>query len=144
MADYRLNKVISKKSCAFAKGLFDVIEIKWLIIFSSQELQEIIGGSSLRNDIDDLRNNSVYGGFQDVDPAIELFWSVYEFSVFECQTFLKFVIYVSRPSLLGFKDLKSLFCIRDGGNNTNRLPTASTSINFLIHPRYNDRATMKM
>ncbi|QSL66854.1 hypothetical protein MERGE_001241 [Pneumocystis wakefieldiae] len=121
MADYRLNKVISKKSCAFAKG--------------SQELQEIIGGSSLRNDIDDLRNNSVYGGFQDVDPAIELFWSVYEFSVFECQTFLKFVIYVSRPSLLGFKDLKSLFCIRDGGNNTNRLPTASTSINFLIHPR---------
>lgn len=144
MADYRLNKVISKQSYAFAKGLFDIIDIKWLSMFSSQELQKIIGGSSLPIDIDDLRNNSVYGGFHDNDPTIELFWSVlYEFSVFERQTFLKFVTSVSRPPLLGFKDLKPLFCIRDGGDDTNRLPTASTCINLLILPRYNDKATMK-
>ncbi|KAG4305045.1 hypothetical protein PORY_001720 [Pneumocystis oryctolagi] len=144
MADYRLNKVIFKQSSAFLKGLSEIIDIKWLSMFSCQELQNLIGGSSVPIDIDDLRNNSVYGGFKYDDPVIELFWSVvYEFSDLERRLLLKFVTSVSRPPLLGFKDLKPLFCIRDGGNDINRLPTASTCINLLILPRYNDRVVMR-
>ncbi|KAG5517992.1 hypothetical protein PMAC_000447 [Pneumocystis sp. 'macacae'] len=144
LADYRLNKVISKQSNAFFKGLSEIIDIKWLSMFSCQELQNLIGGSSIPIDINDLRNNSVYGGFQDDDPTIELFWSVvHEFSDIERRLLLKFVTSVSRPPLLGFKDLRPLFCIRNGGDDINRLPTASTCVNLLMLPRYNDKTTMK-
>ncbi|CCJ28645.1 unnamed protein product [Pneumocystis jirovecii] len=113
-------------------------------MFSCQELQNLIGGSSVPIDIDDLRNNSVYGGFQDDDPTIELFWSVVsEFSDIERRLLLKFVTSVSRPPLLGFKDLRPLFCIRNGGDDINRLPTASTCVNLLVLPRYSDRTIMK-
>ncbi|KAG4301759.1 hypothetical protein PCK1_001996 [Pneumocystis canis] len=144
MADYRLNKVVFKQTKAFIKGLTDIIDIRWLSMFTGQELQNLIGGSPVPIDIDDLRRNTVYGGFQDNDFTIELFWCVlYEFSDFERRSLLKFVTSVSRPPLLGFKDLKPLFCIRDGGYDTNRLPTASTCINLLILPRYNDKAILK-
>ncbi|KAG5436846.1 hypothetical protein PCANB_001668 [Pneumocystis canis] len=144
VADYRLNKVVFKQTKAFVKGLSDIIDIRWLSIFTGQELQNLIGGSSVPIDIDDLRKNTVYGGFQDDDFTIELFWSVlYEFHDFERRLLLKFVTSVSRPPLLGFKDLKPLFCIQDGGYDTNRLPTASTCINLLILPRYNDKVVMK-
>ncbi|KAG8831466.1 Ubiquitin-protein ligase E3C [Serendipita sp. 405] len=56
---------------------------------------------------------------------------------------LRFVTSCSRPPLLGFKELNPQFAIRDAGIDTSRLPTASTCVNLLKLPLYQDEETMR-
>ena len=46
----------------------------------------------------------------------------------------KFITSCSKPPLLGFKELTPPLCIRDSGNDEERLPTASTCVNLLKLP----------
>ena len=47
---------------AFREGLSDVINIEWLRMFNSNELQVLISGAPVPIDIDDLRRFTVYSG----------------------------------------------------------------------------------
>ncbi|XP_031629740.1 ubiquitin-protein ligase E3C [Contarinia nasturtii] len=144
MADYKLNRQIRQQCAAFRKGLANVVTIEWLYMFSNKEFQVLISGAEIPVDIDDLRENTKYGGdFEFEHPTIKLFWEVLtNFSDIQKRQLLKFVTSCSRPPLLGFKDLDPPFTIHHAGN-TDRLPSASTCMNLLKLPAFNSKEQMR-
>jgi len=119
-------------------------------MFNQQEVQILLGGVNTPIDVQDLKNNTNYGGLFDArHPTILLFWKVRSwfevsirldlfvlqvvssFSVDQKRLLLRFVSSCSRPPLLGFKELVPNFSIRDAGSDQLRLPTASTCVNLL-------------
>jgi ubiquitin-protein ligase E3 C len=105
MADYKLNRQIKSQCNAFRQGLSDVINLDWLRMFSTREVQTLISGSETEIDIDDLRAHTKYGnGFSEEHPTIVMFWDVVQsLSEERKRRLLKFVTSCSRPPLLGFK-----------------------------------------
>nr|XP_019541237.2 ubiquitin-protein ligase E3C [Aedes albopictus] len=137
MADFKLNKQIRSQCLAFRQGLANVLPIEWLYMFSNKELQVLISGAEIPVDVNDLRQNTRYGGdFTLEHQTIQLFWKVVEeFDDIQRRQLLKFVTSCSRPPLLGFKDLDPPFCIQNAGD-TDRLPSASTCMNLLKLPAF--------
>lgn len=144
MADYKLNKQIRKHCVAFREGLNNVLNIEWLFMFSNVELQVLISGAEIPVDIDDLRLHAKYGGnFDGSHPTIEIFWDVVQaFTDDEKRQLLKFVTSLSRPPLLGFKDLEPPFTIQDAVD-TDRLPSASTCMNLLKLPPFQTAVVLR-
>lgn len=144
MADYKLNKQIRRQCLAFREGLNNVLPIEWLFMFSNVELQVLIAGAEIPVDVDDLRTHAKYGGsFDGAHPTIEIFWEVVQsFSDEEKRQLLKFVTSLSRPPLLGFKDLDPPFTIQDAGD-TDRLPSASTCMNLLKLPAFQTASVLR-
>ena len=144
MADYRLNKQIRVGFRHFTDGLYSVVSPNWLGMFNSTEFQNIISGAVTDIDVADLRANSVYhGAYNEEHPTIQLFWEVVEeMSPEEHRKLLTFVTSCSRTPLLGFKELFPLFSIHSAGVE-DRLPTASTCMNLLKLPEFNDKDLMK-
>lgn len=145
VSHYRLTKQIKEQSSAFFEGLSDMIDPKWLRMFNQQELQVLLGGVNTPVDINDLRQNTNYGGlYDDQEPTIVAFWKVVEgFDTEQRQALLRFVTSVGRPPLLGFSGLIPKFCIRDAGGDENRLPTSSTCMNLLKLPRYKSERVLR-
>lgn len=145
MADYRLNKQIRLHCAAFKQGLADVLDLDWLRMFDPRELQILISGAPTPVDIEDLRKHTNYsGGYNKDHIVITIFWKVVEeFEEQEKRKLLKFVTSCSRPPLLGFKDLYPPFCIQNAGREPTRLPTASTCMNLLKLPEFQDIETMR-
>lgn len=74
---YRLTRQIKKQSDAFFEGLSEIINPKWLRMFNQQELRQLVGGTEVDVDVDDLRRHTLYGGLFDADhPTIKVFWKV--------------------------------------------------------------------
>ncbi|XP_055627362.1 ubiquitin-protein ligase E3C [Toxorhynchites rutilus septentrionalis] len=144
MADFKLNKQIRSQCLAFRQGLANVLPIEWLYMFSNKELQVLISGAEIPVDVNDLRQNTRYGGdFTLEHHTIQLFWKVVEeFGDIQRRQLLKFVTSCSRPPLLGFKDLDPPFCIQNAGD-TDRLPSASTCMNLLKLPAFEKEDTLK-
>ncbi|EUC67353.1 ubiquitin-protein ligase E3 C [Rhizoctonia solani AG-3 Rhs1AP] len=145
VAHYRLRTQIRKQTDAFMEGLADVIDAKWLRMFNQQELQMLIGGTPDSIDIDDLRENCVYGGLYDEShEVIERFWRVVDtLNQDQRRALLRFVTSCSRPPLLGFKELNPRFAIRDATSDDQRLPTSSTCVNLLKLPRYSSENILR-
>ncbi|KAF7706750.1 ubiquitin-protein ligase E3C isoform X2 [Silurus meridionalis] len=145
VADYRLNKQIRAHCLAFRQGLANVLNLEWLRMFDQQEMQVLISGAHVPICLDDLKKFTNYsGGYSPTHPVIKIFWDVVEnFSDEEKRKLLKFVTSCSRPPLLGFKDLYPAFCIHNGGNDLERLPSASTCMNLLKLPEFCDQQLMK-
>lgn len=139
VADYKLNKQIACQYNAFKEGLTNVIRPEWLHMFSSKDLQILISGAEVPIDINDLKSYTKYsGGFTSEHPTIVIFWKVMEeFDDPTRKLLLKFVTSCSKPPLFGFKDLDPPFCIQNVGDRS-RLPTASTCMNLLKMPPYED------
>ena len=145
LANYKLNYQIKSQSEAFLKGLNEIISPKWMSLFDENELIDIISGSDQPIDIDDMYANTEYsGGYHQTHPTIQLFWDVVfnDLSSRQHVLLLKFISSISRPPLMGFKDLFPKICIQHVGD-TSRLPTSSTCYNLLKLPAYMDRAVMK-
>ncbi|KAG8741598.1 hypothetical protein FRC10_002671 [Ceratobasidium sp. 414] len=145
VAHHRLKAQIRKQSDAFMEGLADIIDPKWLRMFNQKELQMLIGGTPDPIDLDDLRENVVYGGLYDEShEVIRMFWKVVkDFNQDERRSLLRFVTSCSRPPLLGFKELNPRFAIRDATSDDQRLPTSSTCVNLLKLPRYSSEYIMR-
>ncbi|KAK0207871.1 HECT-domain-containing protein [Desarmillaria ectypa] len=145
VSHYRLSKQIKLQSEAFFEGLSETIDPKWLRMFNQQEAQILIGGVNSPIDLEDLRENTNYGGLYDNnEPTIVAFWKVVEtFDQDQRRALLRFVTSCSRPPLLGFKELVPKFGIRDSGSDEHRLPTASTCFNLLKLPRYQSEKVLK-
>lgn len=72
-----------------------------------------------------------------------MFWNVVnEFTEDQKKLLLKFVTSCSRPPLLGFKELHPPFTILPG-NDTDRLPSASTCMNVLKLPMFKRKEEMR-
>uniref|UniRef100_A0A8C7RJB4 Ubiquitin-protein ligase E3C n=1 Tax=Oncorhynchus mykiss TaxID=8022 RepID=A0A8C7RJB4_ONCMY len=145
VADYRLNKQIRPHCLAFRQGLANVVNLEWLRMFDQQEIQVLISGAHVPICLDDLKTFTSYsGGYTATHPVITIFWEVVEsFTDEEKRKLLKFVTSCSRPPLLGFKELYPAFCIHNGGNDLERLPTASTCMNLLKLPEFCDQHLMR-
>ncbi|KAG0372985.1 hypothetical protein BGX24_012320 [Mortierella sp. AD032] len=144
MAHYRLNTQIDRQCRAFFQGLSDLIDPKWLWMFNQQELQVMLGGAQTGISLKDLQQNVVYSNFERTDPTIEYFWSVVEeMSEEDRRLLVKFVTSCARPPLLGFAELNPKLCIRNAGQEEDRLPTSSTCMNLLKLPAFTSRQRLK-
>ncbi|XP_037089443.1 ubiquitin-protein ligase E3C-like [Pollicipes pollicipes] len=146
VADFKLNRQIQRQCAALRLGLADVIPIEWLRLFDHRELQTLISGAPIPVDVADLRAHTKYsGGYADDHPVVEMFWRVAaELSDRQKTQLLKFVTSCSRPPLLGFRELYPPFCIHSAGaDDADRLPSASTCMNLLKLPEYEDADTLR-
>ncbi|KAJ1979654.1 ubiquitin-protein ligase (E3) [Dimargaris verticillata] len=145
VANYRLNVQMQRQCQAFLKGLSDLIDKRWLQLFDGRELQVLISGASVPIDLDDLQQNTRYlGHYSAQHPVIERFWRVVrQFSEEEKRLLLKFVTSCSRPPLLGFKELHPNVAIQSSGEESDRLPSASTCLNLLKLPEFPTDELMK-
>ncbi|KAK7337160.1 hypothetical protein VNO77_17721 [Canavalia gladiata] len=156
MADYKLNQQILPFSNAFYRGLIDLVSPSWLKLFNASEFNQLLSGGNYDIDIDDLKNNTHYtGGYNEGSRTIKIFWEVIKgFEPKERCLLLKFVTSCSRAPLLGFKYLQPPFTIHKvacdvplwatlGGQDVDRLPSASTCYNTLKLPTYKRPGTLR-
>ncbi|XP_061352412.1 E3 ubiquitin-protein ligase UPL7 [Gastrolobium bilobum] len=156
MADYKLNQQIFPFSNAFYRGLTDLISPSWLKLFNASEFNQLLSGGNYDIDVDDLKNNTRYtGGYNEGSRTIKIFWEVIKgFEPKERCMLLKFVTSCSRAPLLGFKYLQPPFTIHKvacdvplwatiGGQDVERLPSASTCYNTLKLPTYKRPGTLR-
>jgi len=145
VSHYHLSRKIKRQSEAFFEGLASMVDPKWLRMFNQQEMQLLISGANHPIDIKDLRANTLYGGVYDGShPTIQLFWKVVDsMDQPQCQALLRFITSCGRPPLLGFKELRPQFSIRDSATDEARLPTASNCVNLLKLPRYTNEFTLR-
>ncbi|KAM3448278.1 hypothetical protein MY3296_007961 [Beauveria thailandica] len=150
MARHRLVYQPAVQTAAFLRGLRAIIRPSWLSMFNQSELQRLVGGDSSEINIEDLRQNTVYGGLYEVGddkrnhPTIDLFWKVVGgFTDAQRRDLLKYVSSTPRAPLLGFSQLRPRFSIRDAGADEERLPSTSTCVNLLKLPRYKTEATLR-
>lgn len=144
VADFRLNKSLFRQVKSFHGGMSMIIAPHWMEMFNSVELQMLISGGGKDIDLSDLRNNTEYGGYLETDPTIADFWSILqEFKPQDRLNFIKFVTSVPRAPLQGFKSLEPRFGIRNAGRDLERLPTASTCVNLLKLPDYQDKELLR-
>jgi ubiquitin-protein ligase E3 C len=119
-------------------------------MFNQSELQTLIGGDASEIDVEDLRQNTVYGGVYQIGDdgiehnSIQLFWSVMKsLDDIDRRKVLKYVTSTPRAPLLGFSQLNPRFSIRDAGSDEERLPSTSTCVNLLKLPRYSTAAKLR-
>ncbi|KAI5965544.1 HUL5 [Candida pseudojiufengensis] len=144
LADFKLNQSLFPQTKYFLEGLFTIIPKNWLKLFDCFELQMLISGGEKDINIIEWQNNVEYGGYLENDKTIKLFWEIIqELNMEEKSKLIKFVTSVSRAPLLGFKTLNPKFGIRNSGNDKDRLPTASTCVNLLKLPDYQNKEIMK-
>jgi hypothetical protein len=147
VADYKLNRQIAQQSAAFLEGFRDLIPLKWLRMFSPQELHNVISGSSQKVDMNDLKHHMTYsGGYHQSQPYIHWFWEVLEdFNDEQRGNFLKFITSCSRQPLLGFCQLNPPICIQAVRiqSDADRLPSASTCMNLLKLPTYSCKEVLR-
>ncbi|CAI5759573.1 unnamed protein product [Candida verbasci] len=145
LSNFKLNQCLKIQSNYFLQGLFTIISKNWLKMFDANELQMLISGNEENNvNIMDWQNNVEYGGYLENDLTVQLFWNcVEEMSMDEKFKLIKFVTSVNRAPLLGFGALNPKFGIRNGGRDISRLPTASTCVNLLKLPDYQNKEILR-
>ena len=144
VSNFKLNSSLHIQTKYFLDGLFEIIPSKWLRMFDAFELQMLVLGGDNDVNVQDWKENVQYGGYFDDDLTIKFFWEVVnEMSSGERFKLIKFVTSVSRVPLLGFGALNPKFGIRNSGRSIGRLPTASTCVNLLKLPDYQDKALIK-
>ncbi|TNY22063.1 hypothetical protein DMC30DRAFT_173988, partial [Rhodotorula diobovata] len=146
VSNYRLNVQIAPQCRAFFAGLSEMVNPRWLRLFSQSELAVLVGGTEEAIDIDDLRAHTVYSGWSadENTPTVRAFWDVVaSFGKEDRAKLVKFVTACERPPLLGFGQLNPLFAIRNAGQDESRLPSSSTCINLLRIPEYTSAVTLR-
>mmetsp|Transcript_25633 Transcript_25633/g.50463 ORF Transcript_25633/g.50463 Transcript_25633/m.50463 type:complete len:1200 (+) Transcript_25633:62-3661(+) len=146
IADYYLNRQLKLQAKAFTRGMYDILDISWLHMFSSDELRLLISGTSTL-DLGDLRKHTNYAnGYSNTHEAIKWFWDILEeFDAATRASFLRFSTSCSRAPLLGFTAMYPKFCVQlvSAGATEDILPTSSTCMNLIRLPRYFSRARMR-
>jgi len=75
VANFRLDRAISEQKNAFLAGFYSIVPKDLLKIFDNRELELLISG--LQNiDIDDLRENTAYNGYNARSRPVLLLWEV--------------------------------------------------------------------
>ncbi|GMR36477.1 hypothetical protein PMAYCL1PPCAC_06672, partial [Pristionchus mayeri] len=130
-------------------GVSDVVDHRWLAIFSSRELALLVCGEEGDIDVEDLLRHThihVPRGVQqeDVDLyMVQLESILSSFSSEDRRAFVKFVTGCPRPPLGGFSLLVPNIGIQLLPNVEGRLPTSATCMNLLKLPLYQDAKVLE-
>ena len=111
--DFKLNRRIIDKLNCFVKGFYSIIPVKWLKLFTEDEIQKLISGTSSSIDVDEWKKYTKYiGGFDSNSKMIKMFWKVVEdMTDKERSLLLQFVTSCPRQPLMGFKYMDPPFTI---------------------------------
>ena len=162
-ADFYLYRKYRAQIEAFKKGLRTLVNPDWLKMFNTQELRVLLAGDMGAIDMKDWQEHTVLENCFSHSTSIRNFWKVVaEFTPNDQRALLRFASGVSRPPLLGFRNLNPPFKIRlvplasSGSsvlsffkfnkNNLSRdqqLPMAATCFNTLKLPDYTSKKIMK-
>ena len=103
-ANFILNKKDGEQTKAFVSGIHEVIDHELLSMFFPDEIQLLISGGLNEIDIEDLKQNTNYNGYDASDSYIKEFWNYLALLPNkQKEKFLFFVTGSDRPPLLGFK-----------------------------------------
>eukprot|EP00599_Poterioochromonas_sp_BG-1_P017458 CAMPEP_0173167414 /NCGR_PEP_ID=MMETSP1105-20130129/22646_1 /TAXON_ID=2985 /ORGANISM="Ochromonas sp., Strain BG-1" /LENGTH=3503 /DNA_ID=CAMNT_0014088945 /DNA_START=675 /DNA_END=11186 /DNA_ORIENTATION=+ len=148
IAYHRMTSAIKKQIDAFLEGFHDLVPPELISIFDANELELLISGLP-DIDVDDLRANTDYHGYQPNDPSIGHFWSIIKsLSQEDKAQFIQFVTGSSKVPLEGFKALQGAdgikrFNIHKSFGSDQTLPTAHTCFNQLDLPEYSSEEVMR-
>lgn len=167
VADYLLNTRMEAQVKAFLQGFRALVPQRWLQLFNGRELARLTGGDDVPLDVDDLRRHAVYAdGYHPAHKVVRWLWDVVaeDLTQQEQEKFLRFVTSCSKPPVLGFKTLRPAFTVRcmaegaaedsytlggavlnmfRGGQDTGKLPMASTCFNLLKLPPYKSKRVLR-
>ena len=145
MMDFKLNRRIIDKLNNFVRGFHSIIPVKWLRLFTEDEIQKLISGTSSTIDVNEWKKYTKYiGGFDGNSKMIRMFWKVVEqMTEKEKSLLLQFVTSCPRQPLMGFKYMDPPFTIsKVDCPKDEKLPTASTCFNILRLPYYSSPKAM--
>jgi len=146
---FKLYTSIKDQIDSFLKGFYELIPRKLISIFDHGELELLISGLPTI-DIDDMKANSDYSGYNESSHAIKWFWEVLgELTNPEKAEFLQFVTGSSKVPIEGFSALQgmrgphkfNIHKIYEG--DFNRLPVAHTCFNQLDMPDYPNKELLR-
>lgn len=138
--NFYLSKRLAPMINALRAGVRNVLEPEWLRMFSSSEINILIGGVDAEIDFDDLKKFTTVHNIQSENDKqyVEVFWLLAnELSRSNKKRLLKFITGCSRPPLMGFKALNPAMGIQLV-HESSKLPTAATCMNLLKLPVYSD------
>lgn len=105
-AHFKMNVTIKSQLKNFMNGFHRVINPKWLLIFSQEEIELIINGAEKPIDIDDMLTYTTFIGqnsrFGLKNDLYEILTSL---NMQQKKLFLKFVTSYNNPPLFGFETL---------------------------------------
>lgn len=145
MMDYKLNRRISDKLNAFTRGFHSIIPVEWLRLFTEEEIQKLISGTTAYIDVEEWKRCTKYiGGFDSKSKMIRMFWNVVaKLTEKEKSLLLQFVTSCPRQPLMGFKYMDPPFTIsKVEAPADEKLPSASTCFNILRLPYYSSEKSM--
>jgi len=134
VVEFRLKHIIKEQTAAFCCGLYDVIPLALLRIFTSSEI-ELLHCGLPRIDVDDLSKNTEYtGGYSSSSPCILWFWEIVRSYDEEYRgKLLQFVTGTSRVPHDGFAQLPGMHGVTkftiSKVYNSRRLPMSHTCYN---------------
>ena len=142
LAYFKMYKEIQKQVDNFLEGFYEIIPKDLISIFNYKELELLISG--LPNfDIEDLKQNTEYQGYNANSPQVQWLWEVLEtFESSDRAEFLQFVTGSSKIPVDGFKGLIGMrgpqkFTIaKNATEQIMSLPSAHTCYNQIDLPEY--------
>jgi len=134
LVEFKLKKVIAEQLRAFQRGLYDVVPLALLRIFSPSEL-ELLHCGLPHIDVDDWYRNTEYsGGYSSSSECIQWFWEIVRsFDEENRGRLLQYVTGTSRVPHGGFAALSGAHGVRkfliEKVCHVNQLPTSHTCFN---------------
>ena len=148
VAEHRMTTSIKPQISTFLEGFDELITRDVISIFNEKELELLISGLPTI-DLDDLRANTEYNGYESHAPVIQWFWEIVnEMNKEDVARFLMFCTGTTKVPLDGFKALEGVtgpqrFQVHKAFGKNDRLPTAHTCYNQLDMIEYPDKETLK-
>ncbi|KAI9319384.1 hypothetical protein BX666DRAFT_2025682 [Dichotomocladium elegans] len=140
--DFVLNTSVERQFGAFRRGFYHVCGGNALSLFRPQEIELLVRGSEEPLEIDDLRGQTEYQGFDEDEDTITHFWDIMKAMEPSMQRkLLMFVTGSDRIPATGSTQLH--LKIACGGEDSNRLPSAHTCFNQLVLYRYSSKEKLE-
>eukprot|EP00929_Paragymnodinium_shiwhaense_P090975 TRINITY_DN51036_c0_g1_i1.p1 TRINITY_DN51036_c0_g1~~TRINITY_DN51036_c0_g1_i1.p1 ORF type:complete len:1380 (-),score=249.71 TRINITY_DN51036_c0_g1_i1:80-4219(-) len=135
--EWLLTRSVERQFEPFRKGVRRVCDSSLFNALDSAELEMIVCGEQ-DLDFSQLRRNAHYEGYTEDCPYIDAFWRfLLGLDPPQKKRFLSFVTGSDLAPVGGLQELQ-LVIQRNGGEPTERLPTAHTCFNLLLLPEYDD------
>lgn len=140
--EWLLTKSVERQFEPFRKGVRRVCDSPLFNALHSAELEMIVCGEQ-ELDFSQLKRNAHYDGFTEELAYIQSFWSLLlSFDLVQKKRFLCFVTGSDLAPVGGLQELQ-LVIQRNGGEPTERLPTAHTCFNLLLLPEYGSSSKLE-
>ncbi|KAG2197883.1 hypothetical protein INT47_003552 [Mucor saturninus] len=141
--DFILNQSVERQFGAFQRGFYHVCGGNALSLFRPEEIELLVRGSDEPLEIDDLKGQTEYIGFDENEETIVNFWSIMKAMEPEMQRkLLMFVTGSDRIPATGATQMSLKITCGNNGDS-DRLPSAHTCFNQLILYKYHTKEKLK-